>query len=50
MLRYLGLKETGTSYKQIFTFTDNHWQNILQKVRKLSKVGKYQKTSVSDFG
>ena len=37
ILRYWGLKETGTSYNQRFGLTGNQWQNILQKVRKLSK-------------
>ena len=34
MLTYWGLKETGTSYDQIFRFPDNQWKNILQKVKK----------------
>lgn len=34
MLTYWGLKETGTSYDQIFSFPDNQWKNLLQKVKK----------------
>ena len=43
-IRYWGLKESRTSYQQRISFTDNQWQNILQKVRKSSKCGKDQKT------
>ena len=31
MLRYWGLKETGTSYEQIFVSEDNQWQNIRKR-------------------
>ena len=47
ILRYWGLKKTGTSYDQTFGFTDNQWQNILPKVRKSSKIGQGKKTLIS---
>ena len=32
MLRYWGLKETGTSSEQTFCFTDNQWRNFYIKL------------------
>ena len=34
MLTYWGLKETGTSYDQIFGFPDNQWKKYFAKSKK----------------
>ena len=42
-IRYWDFKETGTSYRQRFDFTDNQWQHVLQKKGKSAKLGKTRK-------
>ena len=43
------MKETGMTYKQRFGLSDNQWQNLLEKVRKSSKIGQDHKDLVSAF-
>ena len=49
MLSYRGLKENGTHYEQKMGFTDKRGQNILPKVRNISKTGQDQETFKSAF-
>ena len=40
-----GMKETGSSYDQKFTFSDNLLQNISNKIEKSSKTGQNKEVS-----
>ena len=46
---YQSLIENRGEYKQIFVNTDNHGQNILNKVKKSSETGREQKTLITAF-
>ena len=43
MSKYHILKESGTSFKPIFSFTDNQRQNIWNKTKKTFKILEHQK-------
>ena len=49
MSKYQSLKDAGANYNQRFVFTDNVRQNTSNKVKKSSKNGQGQKTSIFTF-